>query len=70
MPDSNDVEAWLQVHRELMEREAAFTDLALQAATGALAVAELEGERRKLMDLRTFCVSMYAKAFPKRASQS
>jgi hypothetical protein len=64
-PDRNHIEDWLRIHRELMEREAAFTDLALRAADGSVSIQKLEEERQMLMGLRALCTSVYGKAFPK-----
>jgi hypothetical protein len=60
-----DVEEWIRVHRLLMEKEASFTDLALQAAAGSVSIEELDEERQVLMALRAVCASVYEKAFPK-----
>ncbi|MCD6077620.1 MAG: hypothetical protein K0R89_1558 [Ramlibacter sp.] len=65
MPDRTQVDEWLRVHRMLMDKEAAFTDLAIRAAEGAISVTELDKEREALMDLRALCTSIYQKTFPK-----
>jgi len=59
------VEDWLRVHRALLEKEAAFTDLALQAASGQVSLEHLNEEREDLMALRARCTAAYEKAFPK-----
>jgi hypothetical protein len=64
-PDRTDIVEWLRVHRLLMDKEAAFTELALRAADGSVPMHELEEERQALMGLRALCTSVYEKAFPK-----
>ena len=39
------IDEWLRVHRELMDKEAAFTDLAMRAAAGSVTPEELDAER-------------------------
>ena len=65
IPDRNHVDEWLRVHRELMEKEAAFTTLAIRAADGSIPLRDLETERQALMALRALCTAVYEKAFPK-----
>jgi hypothetical protein len=59
------IEDWLRVHRTLMAAEAAFTELAMQAAAGELPLEELNRERTSLMQLRAECTSVYESAFPR-----
>lgn len=59
------VEDWLRVHRALLEKEAAFTDLALLAASGQISLEHLNEEREDLMALRARCTAAYERAFPK-----
>ena len=61
------IDEWLDVHRQLVERENAFTALALQAAAGEVSLVELEERREALMNLRAHCAVVYEKAFPKAA---
>jgi hypothetical protein len=61
------VDDWLRVHRELMEKEAAFTAFAMRAAAGEVTLEKLDQERQKLMALRARCTAVYEKAFPKRS---
>lgn len=61
------MDTWLQVHRRLLQQEAAFTDLALRAAKGEVSLDELAAERAALMELREECVAAYEKAFPSAA---
>jgi hypothetical protein len=63
--ERTNVEEWLRVHRLLMEKEAAFTDLAIRAADGSIPLKQLDAERDALMALRELCTVAYAKAFPK-----
>jgi hypothetical protein len=65
MTDRKRVDEWLRVHRELMDKEAAFTELAVRAANGSVPVAELDEERKALMAMRALCTAVYEKAFPK-----
>lgn len=65
MPDRSAVDDWLRAHRMLLEKETAFTDLALRAAAGEVSLQELDEERQALMALRALCTSVYQKAFPK-----
>jgi hypothetical protein len=64
------VDDWLRVHRELMEKEAAFTELAVRAASGEVPQEELDQQREKLMGLRALCTAIYEKAFPKAREQA
>jgi hypothetical protein len=58
------IDEWLRVHRALVAAEAAFTDLAMQAAAGDLPLDELSRERVSLMRLRSHCTEVYERAFP------
>ena len=60
-----DVENWIKVHRALMDMEAAFTDLALRAASGEVPIHELDAARNRLMATRELCTAAYERAFPK-----
>lgn len=62
--DSSLVQEWLQIHRELLDFETAFTDLAIRAARGELAPGELDSERARLMAMRQTCTAAYERAFP------
>lgn len=64
MQNSQPVRDWLTIHRELLEFETAFTDLAMQAARGELSMAELDSQRSRLLLLRELCTAAYQKAFP------
>jgi hypothetical protein len=64
-PQASRVEEWLRVHRLLMEKEAAFNEIALRAAAGELSLDELDRERNVLMGLRALCTSVYEQAFPR-----
>lgn len=55
---------WLQTHRELMRLEAAFTDLAIQAAMGDVPPEELAQQRAVLEGTRELCSAAYRRAFP------
>lgn len=46
-----------------LEKEAAFTDLALRAAAGEISSNELDHRREHLMD--ALCTAVYEKSFPK-----
>jgi hypothetical protein len=63
MQNPDRVEDWLRVHRTLMEKEAAFAELAIKAASGTLSVSQLDEERQVLMALRTLCTTVYEKTF-------
>lgn len=62
------VQDWLAVHRELLNREAAFTDVAIRAALGQITMDELSEQRRELVDLRERCSAAYELAFPRSAT--
>lgn len=62
------VQEWIQIHRTLIEKESAFTDLAIRAASGAASPEELHAEHEALMAVRQQCTAAYAKAFPKPAT--
>lgn len=65
MADRALIDEWIRVHRELMEQEAAFTDLALKAAQGEISTGQLDDARAKLLGMRELCNAVYGKAFPK-----
>lgn len=66
MQEPQDVQEWLQVHRALLEREAAFTDLAIRAVDGQVSPEELDEQRKSLMALRALCTAVYEKAFARQ----
>jgi hypothetical protein len=55
---------WLNTHRELLKLETAFTDLAIQAATGEVSSELLAQQRVVLEATRALCSSAYRRAFP------
>lgn len=59
------VQDWLRTHQELMEKEAAFTKLAMRVAAGEVSLEDLDKERQALMGLRAHCTVMYESAFPR-----
>jgi hypothetical protein len=59
------VEDWLRVHRQLMDQERDFAELALKAAAGEITENELQTARVQLMALRELCSVVYGKAFPR-----
>lgn len=63
------VQDWLRVHQELMNKEAAFTELALRVASGEASIESLDEERRALMGLRAHCTVLYETAFPRSAKR-
>jgi hypothetical protein len=67
MPDNTTVQDWIKIHRELLQQEAAFTDIALKAAAGEITVAELDEQRQILMALRELCAVTYERAFGRPA---
>jgi hypothetical protein len=52
-----------------MEKEAAFSDIAVRAAAGEISEQVLDQERHELMGLRALCTEVYAKAFPNAQGQ-
>jgi hypothetical protein len=58
---------WLHVHRLLVERENAFTVIAMRAAAGEVSLQELDGECQVLLGLRALWAAVYDKAFPDAA---
>ena len=63
------VQEWLQIHRELMQLETAFTDLAMRAVHGEVAADRLQQERLHLLAMRELCTAAYERAFPKAANR-
>lgn len=63
------VREWLQIHRELVELETAFTDLAIRAVDGEVPTEQLQQERLHLLTTRELCTSAYERAFPKSANR-
>jgi hypothetical protein len=66
MPPVNQqkVQDWLRIRRELLEMEAAFTDLAVRVATGQGDEQELRERRSELEGIRELCSLAYRQAFP------
>lgn len=64
MESGNFVEDWLKIHRELIDAETAFTDLAIKAANGSVPAEDLDAARKSLLALRELCSVIYLKAFP------
>jgi hypothetical protein len=54
---------WLRIHRQLVELEIAFAELALGAARGEVSLTELDARRAILMATRTLCAAAYERAF-------
>jgi hypothetical protein len=60
---------WLQTHRELMQLEASFTALAMQAAEGEYPEEQLAKQRAVLEATRAICAAAYQRAFPHAVPQ-
>lgn len=58
------VEDWLRVRRDLLAKEAAFTDLAIRVAAGEGSEQELQQHRLILEGMRELCSAAYQRAFP------
>ncbi len=67
--EENAVQEWLRVHHALMEKEAAFSKLAMQVASGQASLESLDEERRALVELRAHCSVMYENAFPRSSNK-
>ena len=65
MFDQCAVQDWLRVHRQLVQEEAAFSEVAMRAATGEIRLEELQEKRLQLMAMRELCAAVYEKAFPR-----
>lgn len=65
MPTAAAVQEWIQIHRTLIDKESAFTDLAIRAASGAASAETLQAQHEELMAIRLLCAAAYEKAFPK-----
>lgn len=58
------VQDWLRVRRELLDKEAAFTRLAIKVANAEASEELLQQERVELEGLRELCTVAYQRAFP------
>jgi len=67
MTNSTAVQDWIRIHRLLLERETAFTDLALRAVAGEVTTEHLAQQRAALIELRERCSAAYENAFPDAA---
>ena len=67
MADRTLLEDWLRAHRLLVEKESAFTEVALRFEAGEISSEELEEERQALMAMRALCTAGYQKAVPEPA---
>jgi hypothetical protein len=63
--NSEAVQDWLRIRRELLAREAEFTSLAIRVANGEESEALLQEERLILESSRELCGAAYRRAFPK-----
>jgi hypothetical protein len=61
------VQDWLKVRRNLLQMEAAFTDLAIKVANGEFAEEVLQAERQMLEAYHELCRGAYERAFPAKA---
>lgn len=68
MFDQCAVQDWLRVHRQLVQEEAEFSELAMRAATGEIGMDELQERRLHLMAMRALCAAVYEKAFTRPGS--
>lgn len=68
-PQTEHIQEWLQIRRQLLERETAFTDLAMRAVHGEVPPEQLQQERLQLLTTRQLCTSAYERAFPKSANR-
>ncbi len=64
MPNSQDLDAWLQIHQHLVVKEQEFADIAIRAAGGGVDQESLARARAELMAFRERCSDAYKKAFP------
>lgn len=62
--NSEAVQAWLRVRRDLLSMEATFTDLAISVANGIATEEELRRARQLLEAHRALCSAAYERAFP------
>ncbi|HET8745937.1 MAG TPA: hypothetical protein VFM98_10040 [Ramlibacter sp.] len=62
------VQDWLRVRRQLLEKESAFTTLAIKVASGEASEQVLQEQRAELEDMRASCTAAYQRAFPARAN--
>lgn len=58
------VQDWLSIRRTLLQKEAAFTELAMRTIHGEVSEADLEMERKALEGTRELCSEAYRRAFP------
>lgn len=69
MPMENSaVDNWLQVHRDLISKELAFSAIALKAANGEVSMEELDRVRSELIALRNLCATVYDRTFKPSSS--
>jgi hypothetical protein len=64
------VEDWLRVRRDLLDKEAAFTSLAIKVAQGQEPEQLLQTERQVLEGMRELCSAAYRRAFPANTGNS
>jgi hypothetical protein len=69
MQQAEHVREWLEIHRQLIDLESAFTDLAMRAVHGEVPEARLQQERLHLLTTRELCTAAYERAFPKAANR-
>lgn len=62
------VQDWLQIRRQLLDMEAAFTRLAIRVADGKESEAVLREQRELLEAQRALCTAAYERAFPAAAN--
>lgn len=60
------VQDWLQIRRELLDMETAFTNLAIRVAQGQESEEVMQAQRQVLEATRELCSAAYQRAFPAR----
>jgi hypothetical protein len=68
MFDQSAVQDWLRIHRQLVQEEAQFAEVAMRTATGEVRMEELQEKRVHLMAMRELCAAVYEKAFTRPGS--
>ncbi|MBC5785446.1 hypothetical protein H8N03_21035 [Ramlibacter sp. USB13] len=62
--NSQAVQDWLQIRRELLQMESEFTTFAIQVANGQESEELLKAKRQVLEATRALCTAAYERAFP------
>jgi hypothetical protein len=67
MLDARSMQDWVRIHRQVIQLELAFAEVAVRAARGEVSLVELDEQRAILVATRELCSAAYERAFGRRS---